>query len=419
MDLKKEVKGLAKKENIIVGLDVGTTKICAVVGEVVEGNRIDIIGIGTSPSKGLRKGVVTNIESTVESIKKAVEEAELMAGVEINSVYAGIAGGHIKSFNSRGVIAIKNKEVTHADINRVIDAARAVAIPLDREVLHVIPQEFIIDEQDGIKEPLGMSGVRLEAEVHIVTGAVTSAQNIIKSVNRAGLHVIDIILQPLASSEAVLTSDEKELGVAVVDIGGGTTDIATFVNGSLWHTAVLGIGGNHLTNDVAVGLRTPASEAEKIKVKYGCALTSMVKEDETIEVPSVGGRPPRVVSRQVLSEIIEPRAEEIFSLVQRELKKTGYEELVASGAVITGGAAIMEGMTEVAERIMDMPVRRGMPSNIGGLVDVVSNPMFATGVGLILYAVKDHEKKEVKKFADKASFNNVFSKMKGWVKEFF
>jgi len=410
---------LAKKENIIVGLDVGTTKICAVVGEVVEGNKIDIIGIGTSPSKGLRKGVVTNIESTVESIKKAVEEAELMAGVEINSVYAGIAGGHIKSFNSRGVIAIKNKEVTHADINRVIDAARAVAIPLDREVLHVIPQEFIIDEQDGIKEPLGMSGVRLEAEVHIVTGAVTSAQNIIKSVNRAGLHVIDIILQPLASSEAVLTSDEKELGVAVVDIGGGTTDIATFVNGSLWHTAVLGIGGNHLTNDVAVGLRTPASEAEKIKVKYGCALTSMVKEDETIEVPSVGGRPPRVVSRQVLSEIIEPRAEEIFSLVQRELKKTGYEDLVASGAVITGGAAIMEGMTEVAERIMDMPVRRGMPSNIGGLVDMVSNPMFATGVGLILYAVKDHEKKEVKKFADKASFNNVFSKMKGWVKEFF
>lgn len=415
----KEVKGLAKKENIIVGLDVGTTKICAVVGEVVEGNKIDIIGIGTSPSKGLRKGVVTNIESTVESIKKAVEEAELMAGVEINSVYAGIAGGHIKSFNSRGVIAIKNKEVTHADINRVIDAARAVAIPLDREVLHVIPQEFIIDEQDGIKEPLGMSGVRLEAEVHIVTGAVTSAQNIIKSVNRAGLHVIDIILQPLASSEAVLTSDEKELGVAVVDIGGGTTDIATFVNGSLWHTAVLGIGGNHLTNDVAVGLRTPASEAEKIKVKYGCALTSMVKEDETIEVPSVGGRPPRVVSRQVLSEIIEPRAEEIFSLVQRELKKTGYEDLVASGAVITGGASIMEGMTEVAERIMDMPVRRGMPSNIGGLVDMVSNPMFATGVGLILYAVKDHEKKEVKKFADKASFNNVFSKMKGWVKEFF
>ena len=415
----KEVKGLAKKENIIVGLDVGTTKICAVVGEVVEGNKIDIIGIGTSPSKGLRKGVVTNIESTVESIKKAVEEAELMAGVEINSVYAGIAGGHIKSFNSSGVIAIKNKEVTHADINRVIDAARAVAIPLDREVLHVIPQEFIIDEQDGIKEPLGMSGVRLEAEVHIVTGAVTSAQNIIKSVNRAGLHVIDIILQPIASSEAVLTSDEKELGVAVVDIGGGTTDIATFVNGSLWHTAVLGIGGNHLTNDVAVGLRTPASEAEKIKVKYGCALTSLVKEDETIEVPSVGGRPPRIVSRQVLSEIIEPRAEEIFSLVQRELKKTGYEELVASGAVITGGAAIMEGMTEVAERVMDMPVRRGMPSNIGGLVDVVSNPMFATGVGLILYAVKDHEKKEVKKFADKASFNNVFSKMKSWVKEFF
>lgn len=410
---------MAKKENIVVGLDIGTTKICAVVGEVVEGNRIDIIGIGTSPSRGLRKGVVTNIESTVESIKKAVEEAELMAGVEINSVYAGIAGGHIKSFNSRGVIAIKTKEVTHADINRVIDAAKAVAIPLDREVLHVIPQEFIIDDQDGIKEPLGMSGVRLEVEVHIVTGAVTSVQNIIKSVNRAGLHVIDIILQPLASSEAVLTPDEKELGVAVVDIGGGTTDIATFAHGSLLHTAVLGIGGNHLTNDVAVGLRTPASEAEKIKTKYGCALTVMVKEDETIEVPSVGGRPPRVVSRQVLSEIIEPRAEEIFGLVQRELKKTGYEEMVASGAVITGGAALMEGMTEIGEKMMDMPVRRGMPSNIGGLVDVVSNPMYSTAVGLILYAVRHEGVKKAQRITEKASFNRVLNRMRVWVKEFF
>ncbi|MBI5182357.1 MAG: cell division protein FtsA [Nitrospirae bacterium] len=410
---------MAKKENIVVGLDIGTTKICAVVGEVVEGNKIDIIGIGTSPSKGLRKGVVTNIESTVESIKKAVEEAELMAGVEINSVYAGIAGGHIKSFNSRGVIAIKTKEVTHADINRVIDAAKAVAIPLDREVLHVIPQEFIIDDQDGIKEPLGMSGVRLEAEVHIVTGAVTSVQNIIKSVNRAGLHVIDIILQPLASSEAVLTHDEKELGVAVVDIGGGTTDIATFAHGSLLHTAVLSIGGNHLTNDVAVGLRTPASEAEKIKTKYGCALTALVKEDETIEVPSVGGRPPRVVSRQVLSEIIEPRAEEIFGLVQRELKKTGYEEMVASGAVITGGAALMEGMTEIGEKMMDMPVRRGMPSNIGGLVDVVSNPMYSTAVGLILYAVRHEGVKKAQGITEKASFNRVLNRMRAWVKEFF
>ncbi len=410
---------MAKRENIIVGLDIGTTKICAVVGEVNENDRVDVIGIGTSPSRGLRKGVVVNIESTVESIKRAVEEAELMAGVQINSVYAGIAGGHIKGFNSRGVIAVKDREVNQSDVDRVIDAAKAVAIPLDREVLHVLPQEFIVDDQDGIKDPLGMSGVRLEAEVHIITGAVTSAQNIIKSVNRAGLEVADIILQPLAASCAVLTNDERELGVAMVDIGGGTTDIATFVEGSIWHTAVLGIGGNHLTNDIAIGLRTPTNEAEKIKIRYGCALSNLVREEETIEVPSVGGRPTRVLSRQLLAEIIEPRAEEIFSLVSREIKRTGYEEMVASGVVITGGSSILEGMPEVAEKVLDLPVRRGVPVHVGGLVDIVNNPMYSTAVGLILYALKEQGDRNLRRFTERNLFNRVAHRMKSWVKEFF
>ncbi|HXC61318.1 MAG TPA: cell division protein FtsA [Nitrospiria bacterium] len=410
---------MAKRENIVVGLDIGTTKICAVVGEINQNDQVDVIGIGTSPSRGLRKGVVVNIESTVESIKRAVEEAELMAGVQINSVYAGIAGGHIKGFNSRGVIAVKDREVNQSDVDRVIDAAKAVAIPLDREVLHVLPQEFIVDDQDGIRDPLGMSGVRLEAEVHIITGAVTSAQNIIKSVNRAGLEVADIILQPLAASCAVLTNDERELGVAMVDIGGGTTDIATFVEGSIWHTAVLGIGGNHLTNDIAIGLRTPTNEAEKIKIRYGCALSNLVREDETIEVPSVGGRPTRVLSRQLLAEIIEPRAEEIFSLVSREIKRTGYEEMVASGVVITGGSSILEGMPEVAEKVLDLPVRRGVPSHVGGLVDIVNNPMYSTAVGLILYALKEQGDQNLRRFTERNLLNKVAHRMKSWVKEFF
>lgn len=422
---ERRVVQLAKRENIIVGLDIGTTKICAIVGEIKDLYRsdglpsVDIIGIGTSPSRGLRKGVVVNIESTVESIKRAVEEAELMAGVHIQTVYAGIAGGHIKGFNSRGVIAVKDGEVNRRDVDRVIDAARAVAIPLDREVLHVIPQEFIVDDQDGIKDPLGMAGVRLEAEVHIITGAVTSAQNIVKSVNRAGLEVTDMVLQPLASSEAVLTADEKELGVTMVDIGGGTTDIATFIEGSIWHTAVLGIGGNHLTGDVAVGLRTPVSEAEKIKIKHGCAMTGMVDGNETIEVPSVGGRPPRILSRQVLSEIIEPRAEEIFGLVSREIKRTGYEERVASGVVITGGSSIMEGMTEVAERILDLPVRKGLPQDLGGLADIINNPMYATGAGLILYALKTQGDREVRRFRERKLFHRVAGRVRDWVQEYF
>lgn len=410
---------MGRKENLMVGLDIGTTKICAIVGEMKDGGRIDIIGIGSHASRGLRKGVVVNIESTVESIKKAVEEAELMAGVDIKAVYAGIAGGHIKGFNSRGVIAVKDKEISKSDMNRVIDAARAVAIPLDREVLHILPQEFIIDNQDGIKEPLGMSGVRLEAEVHIVTGAVTSVQNIIKSCHRADLEVLDIVLEPLASGEAVLTQEEKDLGVAVVDVGGGTTDIAIFLDGSIRHTAVLAIGGNHLTNDIAVGLRTPSMEAEKIKKKYGCALTSLVMDDETIEVPSMGGRAPRVLSRQVLSEIIQPRAEEIFELVNREIRKTSYEEMIASGIVLTGGTAIMEGIPEVAEDILELPVRRGKPINIGGLVDIVNSPLYATGVGLVLYGAKGEGAGGTLKFTDENLFGRVLSRMNEWVGELF
>ena len=374
-----------------MGLDLGTTKVCAIVGEVKDAGQVDIIGIGISPSHGLKKGVVVNIDSTVESIKKAVHEAELMAGVEINSVYVGISGGHIKGINSRGVAAIKNKEVGSTDIARAIDGARAVNIPMDQQILHVLPQEFIIDDQDGIKEPHGMSGTRLDVKVHIITGAVTAIQNIIKSCSRAGLTVNDLVLQPLASSKAVLTIEEQDLGVVVVDIGGGTTDIAFFLEGSLWHTEVLPIGGNHLTNDIAIGLRTPASEAEKIKIKYGCALSSLVRHEETLDVPSVGGRSPRLLSRQILCEIIEPRVEELFGIVQQRLKKTGFEDMFASGVVLTGGTALMEGVQDAAERYLGLPVRRGTPRNIGGLMDVVNSPIYATGVGLVLWGAENCE----------------------------
>lgn len=380
-----------KPDTIIVGLDLGTTKVCAIVGELKETGQVDIIGIGISPSHGLKKGVVVNIDSTVESIKKSVEEAEHMAGVEIQSVYVGISGSHIKGINSRGVVAIRNKEVVPTDMARVIDAARAVNIPMDQQILHVLPQEFIIDDQDGIKDPLGMFGVRLEAKVHIITGARTSIQNIEKSCHRAGLHVNDLVLQPLASSRAVLTTEEQDLGAVVVDIGGGTTDVALFLEGSLWHTEVLPIGGNHLTNDIAIGLRTPASEAEKIKIRYGCALSSLVKHEETLDVPSVGGRPPRLLSRQILSEIIEPRVEELFGMVQQRLKKTGFEDMFASGIVLTGGTALMEGLPEAAERFLGLPIRRGAPRNIGGLMDVVNSPIYATGVGLVLFGAENQE----------------------------
>lgn len=409
----------ARRDNLIVGLDIGTTKICAIVGSVSD-DGIEIVGIGSSPSTGLRKGVVINIESTVASIKKAIEEAELMAGCEIKSVYAGIAGGHIKGINSQGVIAIKNREVSQDDVKRVIDAAKAIAIPMDREVIHILPQEFIIDEQDGIREPLGMSGVRLEAKVHIVTGAVASAQNIVKSCNRAGLGVADIVLEQLASSESVLSADEKELGVCLVDIGGGTTDIALFCDGAIKYTSVISLGGNQLTNDIAVGLRTPFAEAEKIKRNHGCCLSALVGKDEKIEVPSVGGRKPRELSRNVLCEILEPRVEELFSLVNRELIKSGLEDSIASGVVITGGSSILEGMPELAEQIFNLPVRRGLPQRIGGLTDVVNSPVYSTGVGLVVYGSRNVGPQE---FPPTKSEDSIFStatrRMKSWFREFF
>ncbi|MEI7704548.1 MAG: cell division protein FtsA [Deltaproteobacteria bacterium] len=409
---------MAKTGDILVGLDIGTTKICAIVGEVTD-EGIDIIGIGTHPSKGLRKGVVVNIDATVASIKRAIEEAEHMAGCEITTVYTGIAGGHVKAFPSHGVVAIKEKEVRQTDVDRVIDQAKAVAIPLDREVIHVLPQEFLVDDQDGVKEPVGMCGVRLEAKALIVTGAVSSAQNIIKCAQRTGLNVADIVLQPLASSLATLSEDEKDLGVCLVDVGGGTTDIAIFANGAIRHTAVLALGGNHLTNDVAVGLRTPTHEAERIKKAYGCAMASMVDRSETIEVPSVGGGQPRVLSRQIVAEIVEPRVEEIFMLVQHEIQKAGLEEAIASGVVITGGSTLLSGMTEMAEEVLGVPVRRGLPKGIGGLVDVVRSPVFATAVGLVIYGAQQRAGSPYFKIREENVYRKVKNRMKDWLGEIF
>ncbi len=408
---------MARKDNLIVGLDIGTTKICVIVGEQTE-DGLEIVGIGTHPSKGLRKGVVVNIESTVESIKKAVEEAELMAGCEINSVYAGISGGHIRAFNSHGVIAVKDGEITKADVDRVIEAAQAVAIPTDREVIHVIPQEYIIDDQGGIQAPLGMNGIRLEVKVHVVTAAVTSAQNIVKCANKAGLDVADIALQQIASSEAVLGEDERDLGVAMIDIGGGTTDIAIFHGGTIKYTTVIALGGNQVTGDIAVGLRTPMSEAEKIKKKFGCAIASMIDEGDTIEVPSVGGHKPRTVSRHILGEIIEPRVEELFELIKREIMKSGFDGYISSGIVLTGGTASMRGVTELAEQVFGLPVRSGVPDNISGLVDVVKSPMYSTGVGLVRYGSKHTSETQFRRGGDNV-FNKLLYRMKGWVSEFF
>ncbi len=400
------------RENIVVGLDIGTTKICAVVGELVD-NAINIIGIGTHPSIGLRKGVVVNIESTVDSIKKAVEEAELMAGCEISSVYAGIAGGHITGFNSRGIVAIKGPEVTQQDVEHVIEAARAVAIPMDREVIHVLPQEYIVDEQAGIQNPIGMSGVRLEAKIHIVTGAVTSAHNIVKCANRSGLDVCDIVLEALASGEAVLTEEEKELGTVLLDLGGGTTDLAVFSGKNIKHTFVLALGGNNLTNDIAVGLRAPLPEAEKIKIKYGSCVARNIHSDEMIEVPGMGGRTPRKLARQILGEILEPRMEEIFTLINREIYRAGQENSIPSGVVLTGGSALLTDVTEIAESVFNLPTRLGKPMGIGGLVDVVNNPMYATGVGLVLYGAKNQTQKKFR-IRDGNIFNRVMNRMKKW-----
>lgn len=408
---------MRKKDNIIVALDIGTTKVCALVGEVNEEKGIKIVGVGTSPSTGLRRGVVVNIEETIESIKKAINEAKLTSGVEIKSIYTGIAGSHINGFNSRGVVAIRNEEVTGIDIERVIEAARAVAIPPDREILHIIPQEFIVDGQDGIKNPIGISGVRLEVQVHIITGAITSAQNIVRSVNKAGFEVADIILQPLASSEAVLTSDEKELGVVLVDIGGGTTDIAIFVNGAVAHTSVIGVGGNLITNDIAICLRTPLTEAERLKIEHGCAMISLVEDgDTTIDVSTVGGSPPRQLSRKTMAEIIEPRTEEIFTLVAREIRKAEYPDILPSGIVITGGSSMMEGMVEVAERVTGLPVRKGIPASIEGPLESLSNPMYATGIGIILCALQ--QGMDNRKLKGNL-LGSIYQKMKSWMGEFF
>ena len=398
-----------------MGLDIGTTKICTVVGEM-SGSDINIIGIGTHPSIGLRKGVVVNIKATVESIKKAVEEAELMAGCEISNVYAGIAGGHITGFNSRGIVAIKGAEVVQSDVDRVIDAARAVAIPMDREVIHVLPQEFIVDDQPGIQNPIGMSAVRLEAKIHIVTGAVTSAHNIVKCVNRAGLDVCDIVLESLASGEAVLTEEEKQLGTALLDLGGGTTDLAIFSGNNIKHTFVLALGGNNLTNDIAVGLRAPVTEAEKIKKKYGTCVARNINTEETIEVPGMGGRKPRKLPRQILGEVLEPRMEEIFTLVKREIYRAGMENAMTSGSVLTGGTSLLEGVIEVAESVFNLPTRLGKPQGISGLVDVVNNPMYATGVGLVLYGARNQNAKKFR-IRDTNIFNRVMNRMKNWFKE--
>ena len=404
------------KEEIVVGLDIGTTKICAVVGEI-SGDEINIVGIGTHPSIGLRKGVVVNIESTVESIKKAVEEAELMAGCEISSIYAGIAGGHITGFNSRGIVAVKGSEITELDVERVIDAARAVAIPMDREVIHVIPQQFIVDDEAGIQNPVGMAGVRLEAKIHIVTGAVTSAHNIVKCANRSGLDVCDIVLESLASGEAVLTEEEKELGTGLIDLGGGTSDLAIFCNKNIRHTFVLALGGNNLTNDLAIGLHAPLGEAEKIKKKYGTCVAKNISSEETIEVPGMGGRKPRKLPRQILGEILEPRMEEIFILINREIYRAGMEKLISSGIVLTGGSALLSDATEVAESVFNFPTRLGKPMGISGLVDVVNNPMYATGVGLVIYGAKNQTAKKKFRIRDKNIFNRLITRMKKWFKD--
>ncbi|HSG63367.1 MAG TPA: cell division protein FtsA [Gammaproteobacteria bacterium] len=405
----------AKKDErkLLVGLDIGTSKVVAVVGELSPEGALEVIGIGSHPSRGLKRGVVVNIESTVQSIQRAVEEAELMAGCEINAVYTGIAGSHVRSLNSHGIVAIREKEVSASDVERVIDAARAVAIPADQRILHVLPQEFVIDNQEGIREPVGMSGVRLEAKVHLVTGAVSAAQNIVKCVQRCGLDVEDVVLEQLASSYSVLTDDEKELGVCLVDLGGGTTDIAVFNGGAIQHTAVIPIAGDQVTNDIAVSLRTPTQYAEEIKIKYACALSQLANPDETIEVPSVGDRPPRRLARQTLAEVVEPRYEELFALVRDELRRSGFEELIAAGVVLTGGSAKMEGAVELAEEVFHMPVRLGIPQYVEGLVDVVRNPIHATGVGLLLYG-KAASQAKADSAAKRGGLFSAFERMKAW-----
>ena len=403
----------ANEENMIVALDIGTSKVVAIVGAVGSSGEIEIVGTGMHPSSGLKKGVVVNIEATVNSIQRAIEEAELMAGCSIHSVYAGIAGSHIRSLNSHGIVAIRDREVQSLDVDRVIDAARAVAIPADQEILHVLPQEYIIDEQEGVHEPIGMSGVRLEAKVHLVTCAANAAQNIKKCIRRCGLEVDEVVLEQLASSHAVLTEDEKQLGVALVDIGGGTTDIAIFTEGAIRHTGVIPIAGDQVTNDIAMALRTPTPHAEELKIKYACALAKLARPEETVKVPSVGDREARDMSRQLLAEVVEPRYDELFTLVQAELRRSGFEELLAAGVVLTGGTSKMEGVTELAEEIFHLPVRIGAPVNVKGLSDIVNNPIYSTGVGLLHFGV-DQQRKEGFDDNDKGLTNNALKRIKEW-----
>jgi len=406
------------KSELIVGLDLGTTKICAAVGQIADSGEMEIIGIGTSPSTGLRKGVVVNIDQTVASVKKALEEAEMMAGCEIRTVYAGIAGSHIKGFNSHGVVAVNGNEVTERVVERALDAAKAVAIPQDREVIHILPQEYVVDDQRGIIDPIGMSGVRLEVKVHIVTGAVTSAQNIVRCCHKSGLEVTNIVLESLASAKAVLTDEEREIGVALVDLGGGTCDIAVIANSAIKYTGVLGLGGQNLTNDIAVVMGTPMAAAEKIKVQHGCALAAMVRPDEYIEVPSVGGREPRRLQRQVLAEICEPRMEEILTLVDQELERSGHKKSIGAGVVLTGGSALLQGTQELGETIFGMPTRIGYPRGVAGLKDMVNSPKYATAVGLLRFgAEKEGSEQPFRTRGDKKTFNSILDRMKKWFSE--
>jgi len=407
------LSGRKESKNLIVGLDIGTSKIAAIVAEMTPEGGFEVIGMGSSPSRGLKKGVVVNIESTVNAIQRALEEAELMADCKIRDVWTGIAGSHIRSFNSHGMVAIKDREVAQSDVDRVVETAKAIPIPTDQQILHVLNQEFVIDGQEDVREPLGMSGVRLEVKVHIVTGAVSAAQNIMKCVRRCGLEVNDLILQPLASAMAVLSEDEKDLGVCLVDIGGGTSDIAVFTQGAIRHTAVIPIAGDQITNDIAMALRTPTKEAEEIKRRYGCALRELADPQEMVEVPGVGERGSKKMSRQTLAEVIEPRVEELYSLVQAELRRSGFEELLSSGIVITGGSAAMQGMVELGEEVFHMPVRLGLPSYADGLSEVIRNPRYSTGVGLLMAGLSQHQRQQIEKMQS-GSFKQIVGRMKKW-----
>lgn len=405
---------MAKKPNkdLMVGIDIGTSKVVAIVGEVTNEKKLNIVGVGSHPSQGLKRGVVVNIESTVQSIQRAVEEAELMAGCQIYSAYTGIAGSHIRSINSHGIVAIRDREVSQTDVDRVIDAAKAVAIPADQKILHILPQEFIIDNQDSIREPIGMSGVRLEAKVHIVTGAVSAAQNIVKCLKRCGLAASDVVLEQFASSQSILTDDEKELGVCMIDIGGGTTDIAIFTDGSIRHTAVIPIAGDQVTNDIAIALRTPARNAEDIKIKHACALQDLADANQMIDIPTVSERPGRHLSKRALAEVVEARYEELFTLVAAEIRRSGLEDLIAAGIVLTGGASKVEGAVELAERVFKVPVRLGAPQYVTGLPDVIHNPVYATGVGLLLYGMQQRENQG--DGMRQSGVKSIFARMKDW-----